>query len=154
MSCAVKRKINRQTKKKRFKDEVQESAHYTAVLVEDLKDQFKFVIEKVGSLDQSLSSKIDRNHNELKQEIGDTRRALSSRMDRFDKRMDGFDTRMDRFDTRMDRFDTRMDGFNTKIGGLDTKIDAVCVELGNKIDRINDVVIRHDEEIEKLKKSA
>lgn len=110
------------------------TAHYTAVLVEDLKDQFRFVTEKVVGLEESLRSQMAQDKAELKQEIGDTRRALDMKIENV------------RTELKQEIVDTR------KV--LEMTIENVRVDLSGRIDRINDVVIRHDEEILTLKTAS
>jgi len=70
-----------QKKTGRFASQKEETAHYTAILVEDLKDQFRFVTEKVGSVEGSLQSRMTQMETSLRQEVVDNRRALELRID-------------------------------------------------------------------------
>ncbi len=69
-------------KSTRFESGEEETAHYNAILIEDLKDQFRFVAEKVGSMEESLRTQMTQDKKELKQEIFDNRRALEMKVDR------------------------------------------------------------------------
>jgi len=115
---------------KRFHTSKEETAHYNAVLIEGLKDEFKFVAEKVGGMEGSLKAQMASDKAELKQEIVDTRNALTMRIDNVSTEL-----KKDIADVRMELSETR-------------------TELSQKIDRINDIVTSHDESITLLQQGA
>ena len=67
---------------KRFSSVKEETAHYNAVLIEDLTDQFKFVVEKVGSMEESFQKRLDQVEKNLRQDASDNRRALEMKIDK------------------------------------------------------------------------
>ncbi len=139
-------------KQQRFQSIEEETAHYDAILLEEVRDQFKFVTEKVGSMEESLRAQMHEDKTELKQDIADTRNALIMRMDHQGKTLRA-EMQVDKIELKQEITDTR----NALIMRMDhqkaeliQKIDDVKTELSTKIDRINETVIRHDEQLASL----
>lgn len=60
----------------------EETAHYNAIMIEELKDQFRFVTEKVESMEESFQARLDQVEKNLRQNIFDNRRALEMKIDK------------------------------------------------------------------------
>lgn len=100
-------------------------AHYTAVLVEDLKDQFKFVIEHVSGMEERLIKRMDTRFSE------------------HDARFDVIDMVLKGHSQSLQKIDSRLDGVESRLGKVESKLDHVIKK-----------VERHDDDIRFLKSEA
>jgi len=125
----------------RFRTVKEETAHYNAVLIEDIKDQFKFVAEKVGGMEESLMRQMAMDKSELKQDIADTRDALGIRIDRVE-------TGLTRVESSLKK---EIAEVKAELSNARSELSDTRTELSEKIDRIHDIVASHDEAITLLK---
>ena len=107
-----------------------EIAHYNAILLEEMRSEFKAVAEAVEFTRESLGTKID---------------ALESRMDRLEMRVDRLEVGLRRLETELRR------EINAVRIELKQEIGSVGEELSAKIDKIGARLDRHEEEITRLK---
>src|SRR3990172_7117625 len=121
----------KKSSKKLRKDEVESTAHYAGVMLEEIRDQVQLVAESVQMTRESLEGRIESVRGELKQDIADTQDAL--KMNR------------EVLETRIDSVEQRLSG---EIGDLKTGMRM----LNQKIDGIGIRFDRHDEEIKDLRK--
>ncbi|MBI4211680.1 MAG: hypothetical protein HY540_03495 [Deltaproteobacteria bacterium] len=96
--------------------------HYTAILLEQMRDQIQIIAEGQIQLREDLSSRVEAVHHELKQESAD--RKASFRL---------LHGQMEKMNTRMDKMDEHMKDMEKR--------------LSTKIDRLTDKVEQHDKEI-------
>ena len=118
-------------------EEAGKKDHYSAILLEEVRDQFKFVIAKVDGMEGSLKKEMTENKAELKQDIADMGKALTMRIDNV------------RTELKQEIQGVRTE-LSEKISAVDTKLTAVS----SKLDKTHEIVLRHDQDIAHLKKTA
>lgn len=114
-----KRSPKKQSNKKTDSEQV---AHYTAVLVEDLKDQFKFVIEKVEGMEERLILRMDE------------------RFAKQDERFDIIESILKEHSQMLQANEERWKQNDARLGRIESKLDKVV-----------DKVEQHDQDIYQLK---
>ena len=106
--------------KRRAKDDPSDRG--TAILVEDMRAQFRVFGEALEGLRDQVVSGFDQ----VRQRFD----GVDARFDRIDRRLDGMDTRFDGVDARFDRIDRRLDGMDTRFDGVDARLERVDREIG------------------------
>jgi archaellum component FlaC len=81
-----------------------------AVLVEDLRGQFRAFGERLEGIDERMTTGFAR---------------IDGRLDGIDGRLDGIDGRLDGIDGRLDGIDGRLDGIDGRLDGVDGRLDRV-----------------------------
>lgn len=131
-----KRSPKKQSRKKTDSEQV---AHYTAVLVEDLKDQFKFVIEKVEGMEERLILRMDERFTKQDERFD----IIESVLKEHSRMLQANEGRWNQNEERWNRNEERWKQNDTRLNRIESKLDKVV----NKVEQ-------HDQDIFQLKSIA
>lgn len=131
--------------------------HYNAVLIEDLRSEFKFVVEHVSDVERRLTEKIDDSntehrerfktieailklHTEMLHENGERWKRNEDRWNQNERRWEQNDKRWEQNDKRWEENDKRWEENERKLTRIEEKLDHVAEK-----------VERHDHDIQEIK---
>lgn len=120
------------SKKSKSDPLAKEIAHYNAILIEDLKDQFKFVIEHVSGVEERLTKRMDERFVAHDQRFD----IIESVLTQHSKMLQANEERWNQNEERWNQNDFRLDR-------IETKLDSVI-----------ETVKQHHNDIQELKKAA
>jgi chromosome segregation ATPase len=122
----------------------------TGVLLEEMRANFKAVIEMVG--DCATKREVDEFRRDLSARTDLLTDALrvtrdevklnTTRLDGIDARLEGVDTRLQGVDTRLEGVDTRLQGVDTRLQGVDTRLEGVDTRLQGVDTRLEGIQTR------------
>lgn len=128
-------------------------AHYNAVMIEELRSQFKFVIEKSEGVEERTRQLINELHQKTEERFDDVDLVLrkhsemfvqvDQRFDRLVKKVDGHDQRFESLEHKFDRLEKKVDGHDQRFDTLERKMDEVV-----------EIVQRHEKDIQELKRAV
>ena len=124
-------------------------AHYNAVMIEELRSQFKFVIEKSESSEGRLRQLIEDLRKENQEDHDDIKLVLRKNSDMFEqvdrrfdileKKVDGLEQKVESHDRRFESLEHKFDRLEQKVDGHDLRFDT----LEQKMDEVIGAVQRH-----------
>ena len=112
----------------------QEIQHYNAIMIEELRSQFRAVIEHSTSIEQRLVARMDQTDEKTERRFQDIETILKqhselhrqnlARWDANDKRWDANDKRWDANDKRLEKIEQRLTGIESKADQTGEKVEA------------------------------
>lgn len=112
-----------------YKNRAEEIAHYNGVLIENLRDEFRMVIEHVDGVKEQLIRRMDERF--AKQD---------GRFDVIEAVLRHHSQMLQTNEERWTRNEVRLEGIESRLGGIESKLDQVIEK-----------VERHDQEITTIK---
>ena len=106
--------------------------HYNAVLIEDLKSQFKMVIERSEGAEERTRQFIEELHTKTQERFDNVDLVLRHHSELFEE-----------MDERFNKVDQRFDRLESRVCGLEKKMDEVV-----------EAVQHHEKEIQEIKRAV
>jgi uncharacterized protein (DUF3084 family) len=123
-----KKKTSKNKKEKPLSSAAQ-IQHYNALLIEDLKSDFKFVVEHMNGIEKRLTERMDRTDAANQQRFDTIEAILKLHSQHFQKNEERWQKNEERWQKNEER-----------LGRIETKLDQVVEK-----------VERHDQEIQEIK---
>ena len=95
--------------------------HYNAILIEDLKSEFRFVVEHMSGIEQRLTDRMDKTdaaNNERFDNIEAVLKIHSQMLQENSKRWEANEKRMERIETKLDNVIEKVERHDQEISEL------------------------------------